>query len=163
NIVTDLRYYKYPQNTYGLGNNSSLKNADLIDYSHIRLHVSVLKKLFPNLYGGIGYFYDYHWNVKESGLPDSAISDANRHELNARSSSCGPVVNILYDNRKNSINPDNGLYADVLYRNNLTALGSDNNWQSLTIDVRKYIKFPSHSNNILAFWSYNWLTVAGKP
>lgn len=163
NIVTDLRYYKYPQNTYGLGNNSSLKNADLIDYSHIHLHFSVLKKLVPNLYGGIGYFYDYHWNVKESGLPDSSISDAKRYGLNAHSSSSGPVVNLLYDNRKNSINPANGLYADVLYRNNLRAFNSDNNWQGLILDVRKYIKFPANSNNIWAFWSYNWLTLSGKP
>jgi hypothetical protein len=42
-------------------------------------------------------------------------------------------------------------------------MGSDNDWQSLIIEFRKYLKFPASSNNILAFWSYNWLTPSGKP
>ena len=35
------------------------------------------------------------------------------------------------------------------------------------MELRKYIKVPINlmagSNNILALWSYNWLTVGGKP
>jgi hypothetical protein len=43
-------------------------------------------------------------------------------------------------------------------------MGSDNNWQSLLIELRKYIRFPNNSKNILAFWSYNWLTLGkGRP
>lgn len=163
NYVIDWRYYKYPQNTYGLGGHSSLENADLIDYSQIRLHQSVLKKIVTNLYGGFGYFLDYHWNIKELGQADSAISDARRYGLTPKSVSSGLVANLLYDNRKNSINPDGGFYANVLYRPNFKFLGSDRNWQSLTIDIRKYFKFPAGSNNILAVWSYDWLTVRGKP
>ncbi len=163
NYVIDWRYYKYPQNTYGLGGHSSLENADLIDYSQIRLHQSVLKKIVTNLYGGFGYFLDYHWNIKELGQADSAISDARRYGLTPKSVSSGLVANLLYDNRKNSINPDGGFYANVLYRPNFKFLGSDRNWQSLTIDIRKYFKFPAGSNNILAIWSYDWLTVRGKP
>lgn len=163
NYVADWRYYKYPQATYGLGGHSSLANADLIDYSHVRIHQSVLKNVYPNVYAGIGYFLDYHWNVHEIGQSDSMPSDAYNYGLPSHSMSSGPVINLLYDNRPNSINPDGGLYANVLYRNNLKFLASDSNWQSLTLDVRKYIRFPSNSENILALWSYDWLTLAGKP
>lgn len=163
NYVADWRYYKYPQATYGLGGHSSLANADLIDYSHVRIHQSVLKNVYPNVYAGIGYFLDYHWNVHEIGQSDSMPSDAYKYGLPSHSMSSGPVINLLYDNRPNSINPDGGLYANVLYRNNLKFLASDSNWQSLTLDVRKYIRFPSNSENILALWSYDWLTLAGKP
>jgi hypothetical protein len=31
------------------------------------------------------------------------------------------------------------------------------------LDLRKYFKFPGGSNNILAIWSYDWLTLSGKP
>jgi hypothetical protein len=163
NYVTDWRFYKYPQNTYGLGGHSLLENADLIDYSQIRLHQSVLRKIVTNFYSGIGYFLDYQWNIKESGQENSAVSDARKYGLSSKSVSSGLVASLLYDNRKNSINPDGGLYANVLYRPNFRFLGSDGNWQSLTVDVRKYFKFPAGSNNILGVWNYDWLTINGKP
>jgi hypothetical protein len=162
NIVTDWRYYKYPQDTYGLGGHSSVDDATELDYSHLRIHQSVLRNVFPNFYAGAGYFLDYHWNIKEIGDPDSS-SDAQRYGLPAKTVSSGPVINLLFDNRKNSINPQGGLYANVLYRPNLTFMGSDENWQSLTIDVREYFKFPGKSKNILAFWGYAWLTPSGNP
>jgi hypothetical protein len=28
--------------------------------------------------------------------------------------------------------------------------------------VRKYFKLSQHSNNVLAFWSYTWLTISGR-
>jgi len=163
NIVIDWRYYKYPQDTYGLGGHTSLKNADQIDYSHIRIHQSVLRNIAPDIYAGAGYFLDYHWNIEEEGLPEGFISDAQKYGLPTTSMSSGPVLTFLYDNRKNSINPQGGLYANILYHPNFTFLGSDHNWQSLTIDVRKYIKFPRGCNNILAFWGYAWLTPSGNP
>ncbi len=163
NFVTDWRYYKYPQDTYGLGEHSALRNAELIDYSHLRIHQSVLRKIVPAFYAGIGYFLDYHWNVNRSRKGDSVLSDAENYGLPSHSLSSGPGITLLYDNRKNSINPSGGLYANVLYRDNLKIFGSDDNWQSLTIDIRKYFPFPSGSHNILAFWSYDWLTISGKP
>jgi hypothetical protein len=52
----------------------------------------------------------------------------------------------------------------VAYRPNFTFLGSDNNWQSLLIDTREYIRFPSSTHNVLAFWSFDWLTLgSGNP
>ncbi len=35
--------------------------------------------------------------------------------------------------------------------------------KSLLIDLRHYIPWPRNSENILAFWSYNWLTLGGDP
>ncbi|HTQ64706.1 MAG TPA: hypothetical protein VMI12_07905 [Puia sp.] len=162
NIVTDWRYYKYPQDTYGLGGHSSLNDATELDYSHLRIHQSVLRNIAPNFYAGIGYFLDYHWNIKEIGDTDSS-SDAQKYGLPPASVSSGPVINLLFDNRKNSINPQGGLYANILYRPNFTFMGSDENWQSLTVDLREYFKFPRGSKNILAFWGYAWLTPSGNP
>lgn len=69
----------------------------------------------------------------------------------------------MYDDRKNSINPDQGYYAHVVYRSNLTFLGSGNDWSSIQIDLRHYIRLPASSGNVLAFWNFDWLTVGGKP
>ncbi|HVY74582.1 MAG TPA: BamA/TamA family outer membrane protein [Puia sp.] len=163
NITADWRYYKYPQDTYGLGGHSSLDNADRIDYSHIRIHQAVMKRFGADFYAGLGYYLDYHWDVEESGQANGEPSDASIYGLPKKMVSSGPVINFLYDNRKNAINADEGFYANLLYRPNLTILGSDNNWQSLTIDIRKYVPLSRRKRSILAFWSYNWLTPSGKP
>jgi hypothetical protein len=159
NIVIDYRYFKYPQDTYGLGGHTSLEDADNIDYSHIRLHQSVLKSVGNAFYVGLGYFLDYRWHIKQAG--DN--SDVTAYGLAKSSVSSGPLVTLLYDNRKNSINPLAGLYANVQFRPNMKSLGSNTNWQSLVFDVRKYFNFPKGSQNTLAFWNYTWLTTAGKP
>lgn len=163
NIVSDWRYYKYPQDTYGLGGHSSTSNEEDIDYNQFRIHQILLRKVWPNIYAGAGYFLDYHWNVKQAGLPDGQVSDATKYGLPPTAISSGPVINLLYDNRKNSINPKSGFYANILYHPNFKFMGSDSNWQSLIIDIRKYFPFPANSKNIIAIWNYYWLTLAGKP
>ena len=159
NLVIDWRFFKYPQDTYGLGGHSIIENADNINYQHLRLHQSLLKRVGSAFYVGAGYFMDYRWNVKEYG--DNA--DVKNYGLARTSMSSGLVGILSFDNRKNSINPEGGLYANLQYRPNMRLLGSSSNWQSVVTDVRKYVNFPSRSRNVLAFWNYNWLTTSGKP
>lgn len=163
NIVTDWRYLKYPQKTYGLGGHTDLDNSFDQDYSYLRLYQTVLKSLGKDFYAGLGYSLDYHWNISETSDDIFAVSDAQLYGLPPTTISSGLNYNILYDNRSNSINPDGGTYINLLYRQNLKFLGSDQNWQSLRLDMRKYYKFPRNSENVIAFWSFNWLTLAGDP
>ena len=163
NIVTDWRYMKYPQKTYGLGGYTDEKNSYDQDYQYLRFYTTILKSIGNNFYAGMGYSLDYHWNISETGGDSTSISDAEAYGLSSKSVSSGLNFNILYDNRDNSINPDRGSYFSVLYRPSLKFMGSDTNWQSLRIDIRKYVRFPAQSENVLAFWSYNWLTLQGNP
>ena len=163
NIITDWRYLKYPQKTYGLGMDTNLENSFDQDYSYLRLYQSLLKNLGNNFYAGLGYSLDYHWNITETSDDIFSISDAQLYGLPEKTTSSGINVNLLYDDRDNSINPDHGTYFNVLFRQNMTALGSDQNWESLRIDLRKYYRFPRNSENVLAFWSFNWLTLQGNP
>lgn len=69
-----------------------------------------------------------------------------------QSSSIGVTLNLLYDTRMQISNPaPNSSFLNIIYRNNASFLGSDQNWQSITLDYRKYIPFPKGSKNILAF------------
>lgn len=164
NFVGDWRYMKYPQDTYGLGGNNSLANdANLIDYSYIRIYQTVFKKIAGDLYGGVGYNMDYYWNIKEDGYSDGRKSDYEMYGNQKKSFASGFSLSALFDDRENSINPLNGQYANIVYRNNLTALGSNENWQSLVIDLRKYITVNKRRQNVLALWFYNWNVLSGKP
>lgn len=162
NFQGDWRYYKYPQQTFGLGSDNSLSNdGNLIDYSYIRFYNVALKKIARNVYGGLGYFLDYHWHIKEDGYSDGRTSDFKLYGGESKTISSGYGINFLYDSRTNPVNPSGGAYANILYRSHTKWLGSDDNWQSLLIDARKY--FPLSKKSILGFWSYNWLIISGKP
>jgi hypothetical protein len=163
NLVNDWRYLKYPQQTFGLGGHTELKDAVDQDYQYFRLYQSLLKNFGNNFFAGGGYSLDYHWNIKETSLDSSVISDSEIYGLTSKSVSSGININLLYDNRDNSINPEGGTYINLLFRQNMTFFGSDQNWQSLRIDVRKYYRFPRNSENIIGFWSFNWLTLSGTP
>jgi hypothetical protein len=161
NIVSDWRYYLYPQRTYGLGSGSKLEHFVEQDYSFVRLHQSVLKSFRANWYAGIGYAWDHHYGISQTEGSQQVKDEIVLYGLGTKSTSSGLIFNLLYDNRINSINPWAGSYLNVEYRPNITFLGSDANWQMLQIDARRYIPFPKRSENILAFWSYNWFTFAG--
>lgn len=163
NFQGDWRYYKYPQNTYGLGSNTTTDQANPVDYSYIRFYQVAMSEIGRNMYLGGGYMLDYHWNISEEGNEDGSQSDFDKYGFKSKSISSGVSANFLYDSRKNPINPSKGFYANVSLRNNFTFLGSDNNSETILIDVRKYIKPSKNSDNILAFWSYNAFTLSGTP
>lgn len=161
NFVGDLRLYKFPENTYGLGSLTSLDDLNPVKYNFFRFYETVLKKLKNNLYGGLGYNLDYHFGITQNGEPKQSETDYQLYGQTTRSLSSGITFNLLFDNRKNAINPRNGTYANVIYRPNLKLLGSDNNWQSLIFDLRKYIPLKANGKSILAFWTYENLTLNG--
>ena len=164
NLITDWRYLKYPSITYGLGGNTKSQDGYLMDYSYLRFYQTLLRSIAPNLYAGLGYNLDYFWNIREINPPANKQTDLEKYGLTKKEIASGVTANVSYDNRKNSINPEKGYFARLAYRPNFAFLGSNtNNWESLTIDLRTYVKLPGKSKNVLAFWNYNWLTTGGNP
>ncbi|MFI5150734.1 MAG: hypothetical protein ACHQRM_13445 [Bacteroidia bacterium] len=163
NLLGDWRFYQYPQYTYGLGANTHTADAFLLNFSYITIRETLLKSIRPDFFAGLGYSLDYHWNISKLSTQGNGALGYDSYGPAATTSSSGITLNLLYDERRNPINPRAGYYGHIVYRPNFTFLGSDNNWQSLLIDLRKYFFLPGNSSNILAFWSYNWLTLSGKP
>ena len=162
-FVTDLRYNQYPDVTYGLGNLTTASNADNIDFNYIRFYQTFYKKIRKNLYAGGGFSLDYHYNITEPDRDPTTLTSFDRYGETSKSGSAGYNLSALYDSRTNPVNPLRGFYANLVYRQNIKELGSDSRWSSVQIDLRKYIKLSSHSNNVLAFWSYTWLVLNGRP
>jgi hypothetical protein len=164
-IQGDTRFLVYPQYTWGLGSSHGTDDIALVNYKYIRFDQSALKRITPYLFAGFGYNLDYHFNI----APDDANIDLAKftnykNGTSGSSFSTGVSFNVLYDTRNNSINPLPGAYANIVYRVNPVFLGSNDNWHSLYIDLRKYISLnpakPSQQNT-LALWSYVW-TVLGS-
>ncbi|GAA4328170.1 hypothetical protein GCM10023149_32060 [Mucilaginibacter gynuensis] len=163
NYIGDIKYYKYPQSTFGLGSNSSTANDDPMDYTLIRFAETILKKIKGNFYAGAGFIFDHHYGIEEKGNPDGSLSDYARYGQQSKTISSGITLNALFDMRNSTITPTKGFYAAVIYRDNKKFLGSTSSWKSLIVDVRKYYRLPSGSKNVIAFWSYDWLVLSGKP
>ncbi|HTA81394.1 MAG TPA: BamA/TamA family outer membrane protein [Bacteroidia bacterium] len=160
NLLGDYRFYRYPSLTYGLGGRRLLSQSDSVDYSYIKFSQEALYSLGHKVYAGVGYNLDYHYDIEELG---------DRHQYlkytgGASSSlSSGWVARIKYDSRTNINNPKDAFYANLVYRDNMTALGSTNNWQEIGVEFRKYITLSNYPSNVLAFWSWNEFTFGGLP
>ncbi len=162
-ISADYRYLKYPSITYGLGSHTVQSEAYTLNFNYIKLHQSILKKVYRNLYAGAGLYYDHLWNIREIDPPAGVTTSFQKYGSQKTATAVAIALKVLYDNRQNQINPTNGAYASIVFRPNYTFLGSDVNWNSLQIDFRKYIKINGNPRSILALWSFDWLTLKGKP
>ncbi len=162
NYPVEFTYFHYPQLTYSLGGESTKENVTRLEYHYILLRLPVLKRIARDFYAGAGYALDYRWKIKILEPPPGE-DDYKTYGFSERSFSSGPTLNVLYDSRRNPKNPPKGFYAYIVYRPNLIKLGSDDRWESLVVDVRKYFKLREHSTNVLAFWTYNRLVLSGTP
>jgi hypothetical protein len=163
NLVGDWRFYQFPTNTFGLGSKTKLSDAIPVDYSELKIDEVLLAKLAMNFSGGVGYNYNNHWNISETKASPASMTDIDRYGFSSQSVSSGFTINLQYDNRLNSNHPTNGAYVYFQYGDNLKALGSSGTWQSVLLDARYYINTSKKTGNVLALWSYNWLTLSGNP
>jgi len=165
-IQGDTRFLVYPQFTWGIGNSRSELDRTLVDYKYIRFYQSALKKIKPYLYAGMGYNLDYRFNIStESPSVNLEQFSGYSYGTGKNSVSSGLSANVVYDTRSNSINPLPGMYANLVYRINPTFLGSNQNWSSIYLDLRKYISMnPGNpvQQNTLALWSYFWTVLNNK-
>lgn len=162
NVAIDYRFLKYPSTNYGIGTQTTETDAYTLNFNYIKLHQTILKKIYKDLYVGIGLYYDHFWNIEEVDPPIGVITSFEKYENKVKETAVGIAYKLLYDSRKNQINPNNGYYAAITFRPNYTFLGSDNNWKSLLLEYRNYIKVGNNGKNIMAFWSYNWFSIGKK-
>jgi hypothetical protein len=166
NVEGDTRFLVYPEATWGLGGKPAGQNV-LVNYDYIRFYQSFLKRITPYLYAGVGYDADYYININTMAPVSLAAFTGYPYGTaqNSNSFSSGLTFNLLYDSRQNVFNPIPGAYTNIIYRSNTGILGSDNNSQSLYVDLRKYVSLSDLSfKNQLAFWVYYWTTLgSGAP
>jgi len=167
NIQGDTRFLVYPQYTWSLGGGQPESDKFLVSYSYLRFYQSALKRVTPYFFVGFGYDLDYYLDVES--VNNNTLGNFSHYKYGTSNDqnfiSSGPTVDLLYDTRKNSLNPLPGAYFNLIYRYNADVVGSNNNWQSIYADFRKYISITnSGPKNILAFWTYYWSTLnSGAP
>jgi len=162
----DWQYFIFNESTYGLGGNPN--NAEqLLEYNHFRIHETVSKKIVGNLFAGIGFHYDKYGRILDESsngnLNPSYYNTYNKtHGFNQNvNTAAGLSLNLLFDNRDNTVNTKKGFYANVNYRIHSTMLGSTKNSTVLLTDFRTFQSLDTKKKNILAFWLYGNFVLNG--
>lgn len=162
----DYRLLRYPQPTYGLGIRTDRAGEIQMTYDYLRLYQTVYRCVAPHLYAGLGYSLDLRWGIRsfdESGLL-TRIS-GYPFGTQGRSVSTGPRLGLVYDTRRNPINPQQGIFINALLRTDWRELGSDRTQRQFLLDARTYLPVSTHRrrDHVLAFWAYSVLTLQGNP
>jgi len=169
NFTGDYRFMKYPQIQYNIYDPKNDNPEFILDYYQLRFYQTVSKGIFPNLAIGSGLQYDYYYNINEkpvetkevnavptsySDYQDTAVSNV---------SSGGPTIEIVYDDRRNTVESFKGNYLRTSFRQNISFLSGSEIWNSVTIDARKYIPLTDKRRQTLALWALYWSVQSGKP
>ena len=162
----DWRFLLFNQKTYGLGTGPSAMAApaSVDDFNLLRLHEIVLRKVWGDVYLGLGYRLDRYFAVQQRGMdlqgpapvvgPNFAYSLAYGFDPNQYTVS-GLTLAALHDSRDSTINPYRGYYGSANFTVSPMLLGSSQASTSLEAQFRAYVPMNlAVPRNLLAFWVY---------
>ncbi len=179
----DWRYYDYSQSTFGLGTNAPSGPDPWINgfwqdkfqpgeqpmlFRYIKFHETVAQNFGNNIYLGLGYHLDDHFNIVDKNLTDSTQTShyiySTLKGINpSHYVSSGVSLNFFYDSRDNQLNPYQGMYANVQYRYNPELLGSTTDNSLLWAETRFYNHLSSDNpRHMLAWWTFFNKVVSGN-
>jgi hypothetical protein len=165
NLMGDYRFMKYPQVQFDIYDPNNQVEQCRINYYQTRFYQTISKSVLPNLAVGLGVQYDYYTNIVADQVFIDKPTAYQKYGDTAQIDyySLGPTIEVIFDNRRNTINPLNGSYGRISYRHNLAGSGNFQDWSSITIDARKYFPINQKKERILAVWMLYWSVLNNKP
>ncbi|MDX6191125.1 hypothetical protein SGQ83_17350 [Flavobacterium sp. Fl-318] len=163
NFIGDYRYLIYPQLTYGLGEHNAKEEMSTLDYQQWRFYQFANRKVVGNFRMGLGLLFDNYQNLSEESYIEEETDYFKYMKGDfSNETSFGYAFQGLYDSRKNTINPEQGLYVEADLRINTSGVEGDK-WRSLYVDARKYHSFSKTKHRVWASRAFYWSTFGGKP
>jgi hypothetical protein len=182
-IRGDNRVYKAGEAVYGLGTSTPSSAALDANYSLLRLHETVLRRVRGPLYLGGGLLFDSHSHIRPATATEQEwnagpfITYSQEHGLPTGSQqSAGLSANVLVDRRVGEIDPRSGWMAQGWYRVSFSGfLSGDSSWQLAHLEYRAYVPLGAHApapesgkagvpaKHRLTFWTFTDLTTTGVP
>jgi len=146
---------------WGFGNTTPDSNEEEVSYNQIQIEPSLYHKITANLFVGLQYrFYEQDKvDVQDNGILFGLGNEAGADGYSI--SGTGPAL--LFDNRKNQINSDQGWYLDASSTFHNETLGSNYDFDRYLLDIRKYIKLHSEKHHVLGIQGYGVFTSGEIP
>lgn len=164
NLGGDYRVMIYPQKVFALGKYQSDDEQSILHYNQLRMYQFINKKVANNFYLGGGFQFDRYFNIwEEKKTIDSSDYSKYMNEAPKAYNSHGLALEVMFDSRRNNLNPQAGFFSRSRIRANKTWLGSEVNWSSFYTEMRKYFAFSKQHQRVLALWGLYWTSLQGKP
>ena len=164
-LKADCRYLDTERSTWGLGPMSPDQEEYPMEFKLVRLYATLFRRASGPVFIGLGYHYDEFNDIVDTRAGRGETTPFTSYSGGAltRTIATGLSINVLGDTRDNLTNPSSGYYLSYSFRDYLTSIGSDHNWQEMWAEMRVYPHLPSGSRNVLAFWLYSWMTFGEPP
>ena len=164
-LKVDFRYLDTERPTWGLGPIYSNQQEYPMSFLLQRVYATVLRRVSGPVYLGLGYHYDEFKHIVDERANEGETTPYETYSGGTpdKTRASGMSLNLLADTRDNLVNPRQGYYLNWSFRDYLEAFGSDEGWQELWIEARVYPHVPKHSNDVLAFWLYGWMSFGPAP
>jgi hypothetical protein len=185
----DWRYLIFSQSTFGLGTGIAHKGhlglilpdggqtepitaaEEPINYNYIRFYETFYFKVNDWLYTGIGFSLDDYAKIVDEKLNLDTVPEQTtnhyRYSTNygfnlEKQTMSGLSLELLIDNRDNTIRPTKGYFADLAFRPNFTFLGSTKGSIMLNSEFRTYIRLSDvRPDHLIGFWYIGQFTRKG--
>lgn len=145
-VVSSVSHF--PDKFWGLGNDTPASNVENYAISQVGVFPQVLRNLFSDFYAGVGYEFQ---NVFKFDYDQSGESFFDRENITGRHGGVISGANFMvsWDSRDNAFSPSRGLFVQYYTGVYRKGIGSDFNFNTNNLDVRKY--FPLKGDRVLAF------------
>ncbi|HMS65310.1 MAG TPA: hypothetical protein PKD83_08680 [Ignavibacteria bacterium] len=165
----DWRFWKFVQNTYGLGTGTPESNSQNMDFNFIRFNENVLAKISNNFYAGLGYSLQYYGKIQTVNAETDSLIYPSFNSTYSQVNNIDSVSYLVsglsatasYDSRDNTINPYKGVYIQLAYANYTKNLGSTTNSNIIDGQIRAYKSLDKCDRYIMAFWLMGATVVNG--
>jgi len=134
-VLSKFRYAKQPEYLFGIGNDVSIDDIEEVTNEHIGFEINALRRVYKNLYVGIGLELDDYLDIKTE--PDSFLVENMVSGLNG-GTNFGLGVSVIWDNRDNRYNAHSGSFLKTSFMTYQKSLGSAYQFNRFELDARKY-------------------------
>lgn len=147
-IKGNVLFQNYPRLYYGIGSNTPKNTEEQYDYNQFLLEPIFLKRMFHKyLFIGAGIRYNliYNTTIETDGLIAST-----RPEGFDGSTSLGTEIAVLFDNRANILNAQEGWFFEFTHGLYDKILGGTSKFNLTRFDLRHYFNVSPKNEDVLA-------------
>lgn len=175
----DWRFYVFSQANYGLGSDiipASWRNNDFklesikepMEYDYVKIHQTFSWLVSPHFYVGTGLHLDGYTNINDEYLAANGTSHHYEYSKNHGFSNKeyyvnGVSLNLVYDTRDNPINTNNGVFANLNFRQNPSFGKNQYVSNMISTDIRYFIPMSEiNKQHVLGFWMVGQFLTGGN-
>jgi outer membrane protein assembly factor BamA len=158
NVYGEAAYQNVNYLFFGIGNHVPPYFRERYYATYPRLKLAALKRIYPHLYAGFRYFFDY--------TTITQLSDTGKLIKGNISGSKGGIVSgaggtIKYDNRDNQFYATKGYYVELFALTNSIATGSNYRFDKYSLDMSTYFALPY--KQVIALNAYGVINTGDVP